>query len=355
VAAPDFGSGARTTIVSIETVEAVPSDKPARDRAIGSALLAVGLATVLVALFVMSPHSSWRAGIALIGIGLTWGGVQMLGRLRFGRNFALGLWFSMAWLSLVLLGAIFANVLPIEYYTKAKLSDRLARPGLEFDQPLGRDANGGSLLSRVVFGARTSLTIVVLAVGIGLIVGCLLGLMAGYFGRALDAIINIFATATLSFPALILLFAIVAVFKPGTWSIALGLAILSIPTYTRLMRAQTIALLQREFVLSARSMGASRWRVIFREIFPNAILPVASYSFISAAVVIVAEGSLAYLGLGVPSPKPSWGSMIAEGQIKLKTDPHLVSVPAVVMFLTVLSFNRLGDWARKHVLGETKI
>ena len=101
-------------------------------------------------------------------------------------------------------------------------------------------------------------------------------------------------------------------------------------------------------------MGATRWRVIFREIFPNAILPVASYSFISAAVVIVAEGSLAYLGVGVKPPLPSWGTMIADGQQTLKTNPHYVFVPAVVMFLTVLSLNRLGDWARKKVLGETQ-
>jgi peptide/nickel transport system permease protein len=121
------------------------------------------------------------------------------------------------------------------------------------------------------------------------------------------------------------------------------------------MRAQALALLQREFVLSARAMGATRWRVIFREIFPNAILPVASYSFISAAIVIVAEGSLAYLGVGVKPPTPSWGTMIADGQATLKTNPHYVFVPAVVMFLTVLSLNRLGDWARKKVLGETRI
>jgi peptide/nickel transport system permease protein len=342
-------------LIPVETAESDPSAKPARDRALGIASAGIGVAVVVVALFLMSPDTAWRAIVAIIGLGLMWVGAQTLGRLHFGPNFALGVWFSMFWLALVLFCAIFANVLPIENYKKAVLSERLTRPGLEWNEPLGRDANGTSLLSKVVYGARTSLTIAVLAVVIGILVGCLLGLMAGYFGRTVDAIINIFATATLSFPALILLFAIVAVFGASTWSIAIGLAILSVPTYTRLMRAQTISLLQREFVLSARSMGASRWRVIFREIFPNAILPVASYSFISAAVVIVAEGSLAYLGLGIPPPRPSWGTMIADGQIKLKTDPHLVFVPAVVMFLTVLSFNRLGDWARKRVLGETKI
>jgi peptide/nickel transport system permease protein len=342
-------------MIDIAVSERVPTEKPGRDRTIGIACAAGGLALVLVALFVISPDTLWRAIVALVGIASLWIGAQLLGRLRYGRNFSLGVWFSLFWLALVFFCAIFADFLPIEYYKKAVLADRAARPGLEWKQPLGRDANGQSMLSEVIYGARTSLLILLLAIGIGLVVGCLLGLLAGYFGGALDAIINIFATATLAFPALILLLAIVAVYGRSIGSIGIGLAILSVPTYTRLMRAQTISLVQREFVLSARSMGATRWRVIFREIFPNAILPVASYSFISAAVVVVAEGSLAFLGVGVKPPLPSWGTMIADGQQTLKTNPHYVFVPAIVMFLTVLSLNRLGDWARKKVLGESRI
>ena len=354
MAAPEIDRG--PTMINIDVAERLPTEKPARDRAMGIALVAGAVVVLVVALFLISPDTIWRAFVAIAGIAMLWAGAQTLGRLRFGRNFSLGVWFSAIWVALVIFAAIFADILPIEYFKKAVLQDRAARPGLEWPQPLGRDANGTSLLSEVIYGARTSLTIMVLAIVLGLVMGCLLGLIAGYFGGALDAIINIFATATLAFPALILLFAIVAVFKASIWSIGIGLAVLSVPTYTRLMRAQTISLLQREFVLSARSMGATRWRVIFREIFPNAILPVASYSFISAAVVIVAEGSLAYLGLGVPAQKgPSWGGMIADGQQTLKTNPHFVFVPAFVMFCTVLSLNRLGDWARKKVLGETKL
>jgi peptide/nickel transport system permease protein len=342
-------------MISVELGERVPTQTPGRDRQVGIASIALGVVLLLTALFVISPDTLWRAAVALAGIAALWVGGQTLGRLRYGRNFSLGVWFSMFWLALVAFCAVFADILPIEYYKKAVLQDRAARPGLEWPQPLGRDANGTSMLSECIYGARTSLTIMVIAIAGGLFVGSLLGLLAGYFGRVLDAIINIFATATLAFPALILLFAIVAVYGRNIGSIAIGLAILSTPTYTRLMRAQTISLLQREFVLSARAMGATRWRVIFREILPNAILPVASYSFISAAIVVVAEGSLAYLGLGVKPPMASWGTMITDGQATLKTNPHYVFVPAVVMFLTVLSFNRLGDWARKKVLGETRI
>jgi peptide/nickel transport system permease protein len=353
VAAPEFARG--PTIITVELGDRVPTLTPTRDRQVGIASTALGLVLLLIALFVISPATLWRSVAALAGIAALWVGGQTLGRLRYGRNFSLGVWFSMFWLALVGFAAIFADLLPIEFYKKAVLQDRAARPGLEWPQPLGRDANGTSLLSECIYGARTSLTIMVIALAGGLLIGCLLGLVAGYFGRILDAVINIFATATLAFPALILLFAIVAVYGRSVGSIGIGLAILSIPTYTRLMRAQTISLLQREFVLSARAMGASRWRVIFREIFPNAILPVASYSFISAAIVVVAEGSLAYLGLGPKPPTPSWGTMISDGQATLKTNPHYVFVPAVVMFLTVLSFNRLGDWARKKVLGENKL
>jgi peptide/nickel transport system permease protein len=142
------------------------------------------------------------------------------------------------------------------------------------------------------------------------------------------------------------------VFKPSILSISGALVVLSIPAYSRIMRAQTISLRQREFVLAARSMGASTRRILIKEILPNAMLAVAAYTFIQAAVIIVAEGSLAFLGLGIPPPRPAWGTMIADGLLKLKTDPHVVFVPATVMFLTVVSFNRVGDYARRKAIGE---
>ena len=130
--------------------------------------------------------------------------------------------------------------------------------------------------------------------------------------------------------------------------VGIGLAVVSVPTMVRLSRANTLVFAQREFVLSARSMGAKNWRIIFREIMPNVALPLLSYAFIVIAVLIVAEGSLSFLGLGLKPPKPTWGNMIAEGQQAnvLKKYPHIPLVPGVVMFLTVYSFNRVGEWAR---------
>jgi peptide/nickel transport system permease protein len=200
-----------------------------------------------------------------------------------------------------------------------------------------------------------SLTIVALAVSTGLVIGSLLGLLAGYYGKWLEAVINVYVNTTLAFPPLVLLIMIAAVFTRSVWSIGLGLAIVSIPTYARIMRAQTLSLRDREFIIAARSMGATRRRVVFKEILPNALLPVASYAFISAALVIIAEGSLAFLGLSVKFPRPTWGALVADGESKLNVDPHIVFVPAIVMFLTVLSLSRVGDYARRRTLGERNL
>jgi peptide/nickel transport system permease protein len=323
-----------------------------RFRSIAIAFTAAGAVVLLVAMYgIRGAETTWRAAVAAVGGFLLWQGVQRLGQLRFGNHFRLGLWVAMVWLAIVVFCALFADFLPIDHYDKVG-SPRSARPALVLEEPLGRDSFGRSNLSRVVYGARTSLTIGAVAVGVGLTIGTVLGLLAGYFGRAVDVVVNIYANATLAFPPLILLLAVVAVFQRSVMTLALGLAFLSIPTYARLTRAQTLTFMQREFVLAARAMGATSRRIMFREVLPNAFLPVAAYSFLVLAVTIVAEGSLSYLGLGIPPPRPTWGGMVADGQLKLKTDPHLVFVPAVVMFLTIVSLNRVGEWARIALLGE---
>ena len=316
----------------------------------------LGLAALLVAMFVARSMATVpRSFLALAGGAALWLGLQKLGAYRFGSGFSLGFYASLAYLAFVAFVTVFADLLPIENFKTTVLEDRRARPRLSFDQPLGRDTRGGSLLSQVIYAGRVSLTIVVLAVAVGLLFGSVLGLFAGYFGKWAEVIINVFVNTTLAFPPLVLLIVIAAVYNRTVWSIGAGLAIVSIPTYARLMRAQTISLREREFITAARAMGASGRRIMFRDILPNAALPVLSYTFINAAVVIIAEGSLAYLGLSVKFPKPTWGALIADGQDRLKTDPHIVFVPAVVMFLTVLALNRVGDWARKKAMGERNL
>lgn len=325
---------------------------PARAAATG----VVGLAVLLTSMFVVRSMATVpRSFLALAGAAGLWYGVQKLGAFKFGPGFSMGLYVSVAYLGLVAFVTIFADQLPIEDFKTTEVTELRLRPGLNFDQPLGRDSRGGSLLSQVIHAGRVSLTIVLLAVLVGLIIGSVIGLLAGYFGHWIEGFINIFVNTTLAFPPLVLLIVISAVYGPTVWSIGLGLAIVSIPTYARLMRAQTISFREREFVTAARSMGATGRRIMFRDILPNAAVPVFSYTFINAAVVIIAEGSLAYIGLSVPFPKPTWGALIADGQDRLRSDPHIVFVPAVVMFLTVLSLNRIGDWARKRALGERNL
>ena len=343
-----------STIVIDPVVQLSPRfvASPAQRRLLGFAYLGLGVVVMIVALFVLrSMEASWRSLIGLVGFGLAFAGGQTLGRLRFGATFSVGLVLAIFWLALTLFCAIFADFLPIDGYDKAKIG-HVDRPALELSQPLGRDSFGRSNLSRVIFGARASLMIAGLTVVLGLVIGSIIGLIGGYFGGALDYVLNIFVNSTLAFPPLILLITIIAVFKPSIWSISGALIVLSIPSYSRIMRAQTISLREREFVLAARSMGASTKRILIKEILPNAMLAVAAYTFIQAAVIIVAEASLSFLGLGIPPPRPAWGTMIADGLLKLKTDPHVVFVPATVLFLTVVSFNRVGDYARRKAIGE---
>ncbi len=326
----------------------------------GAIVGAVGLVVLLVAMWVVRDMATVpRSFLALLGgIGL-WFGLQKIGAWKLGPNFSLGLVLSFVYLGLVLFVTIFADFLPIEKFQNnilpTNLAERRMRPGLRLDEPLGRDMLGGSLTTQVFYAGRVSLTIVLLAVAFGLLIGCFVGLVAGYFGKWVDSLISVFVNSALAFPPLILLIVIVSIYSKTVWSIGLALAVVSVPTYSRIMRAQTLMFREREFVTAARAMGATGRRIMFRDILPNAMLPVLSYMFINAAVVIIAEGSLAYLGLSVPFPKPTWGALISAGQDRLREHPHIVFVPATVMFLTVLSLNRIGDWARKKVMGERNL
>jgi peptide/nickel transport system permease protein len=311
---------------------------------------------IVTAGWLMRSAGGGTRGLVALGGGVVlWQGVQRLGLLRFGPDFRLGLWASLIWLAVVVVCAIFAGLLPIEDWETADQSREaiMMRPGLRWPEPLGRTEKGYSELSHVIYGARTSLMIGLMAVVVGLAIGAVIGLLAGWYGRAIDAGVTVVTNVILAFPPLILLLSVIAIYGRSRLTISLALALVSIPTYTRLMRAQTMAVRQREYVLASRALGAKDGRVMLREILPNAILPVASYSFLVIAVVIVAEASLSYLGVGVPSPTPSWGGMIVRGQAKLKTDPHLVFVPATVMFLTVLSLNRVGDHVRRNVFNKS--
>jgi peptide/nickel transport system permease protein len=208
---------------------------------------------------------------------------------------------------------------------------------------LGRD-----VLSRLIFGARVSLIISLAAVSIGTLVGGTIGMAVGYARGRVDGVVMWAMNVLLAFPGLVLLLGLVAFVGQSLMAITLVVGFLSVPTYARVARASTLSVAQREYVLAARALGASKWRILRREILPNVVLPVAAFGMVALGVVIVLEGSLAFLGLSVKAPDPTWGSMIAEGRRHLEETAHLSLVPSAVMFLTVLAVNFVGDALRSH-------
>jgi peptide/nickel transport system permease protein len=211
---------------------------------------------------------------------------------------------------------------------------------------LGTDALGHDMLARVIFGARSSLAVGLLAPLAATLVGGALGLLAGYFRGWLETITVGASDVLLAFPPLVLALAVTAYLGQSVPNLILVLAILTIPAVTRIARAGTLALRGRDFVTAARALGASHTRIMLREILPNIALPLAAYFLLLVAVIVTAESILSFLGLGVPPPLPSWGSMIAEGRENLELAPHIAFIPAAVMFLTVLAFNLVGDRLR---------
>jgi len=253
---------------------------------------------------------------------------------------------SIAWLVIIIGSAVFASVLPIASYS-VPIGPPRTPPGFgSLDTLLGTDSLGRSMLSRVVYGAQVSLVIGAVAGLVGFAIGSLFGMIAGYFGKRVDGVISLLADAMLAFPPLILLLALASILTPSVQTILFGLGLLAIPSFIRLSRANTLAWSSREFVRAAKNMGAGNGRILFREIMPNVIAPLASYLPIVVAALIVAEGSLSFLGLGIPPPQPSWGGMINDGKDAIATSPHLVFVPALVIFFTVFALNQVGDHLR---------
>ncbi len=218
---------------------------------------------------------------------------------------------------------------------------------------MGTDKNGFDLFARSMLGARTSLIIAGLAITFGLAIGTFLGMIAGYFRGWADVVIENLTNVLLSFPALLLAIFFVTFFNdPNTasatsrplWPVVVSLVILSIPPLTRLVRANTIAYAQRDFVVAARSLGAKGSRILFKEILPNIVPTLMSFALTGLALLIVAEGALAFLGLSVEAPTPTWGAMISFGTTPLRDGSWWIALmPAFMLFLTVLSINLLGD------------
>lgn len=263
------------------------------------------------------------------------------------RRFGILFWISAFWLTIIVLSALTAPWLPLLDPAAQDYKSIAVAPG-SAGHLLGTDSLGRDLLSRAIFGARISLVVTACAVAIGLLIGGFLGVVAGYFRGGLERVVMTTTDAMMAFPALVLLLALMATLGSSVQNLILGLGILGIPAFVRLTRANTLVYAQREFIVAARSLGALNRRIISREIVPNILPSVGAYAFLVVALLIVAEGSLSFLGVGVPPPASSWGRMIAEGRDSLQSTPWIAFIPSLFMFLTVLSFNLIGDRLREE-------
>ena len=252
-----------------------------------------------------------------------------------------------------LIGSPFKLEKPPVWATFADAKGGVQVPGApERSGWFGTDSNGRDIFARSMYGARISLTIGAASILFGLIIGGGLGLLAGYKGGKIDRVIETVMNVILAFPALLLVVFIVGFFgssgsgeaeNRSIQPIILALVILSIPPLQKLVRANTIVYAQREFVTAARSIGASSTRIVIKEILPNVVPAMLTFALTGMAILMVAEGALAYIGLSVNAPNPTWGNMILDGQGKLENSWWISLMPAATMFITILSINLLGD------------
>ena len=211
----------------------------------------------------------------------------------------------------------------------------------------GTDELGRDICSRLIYGSRISMFVGSSVVLFSLAIGLVIGSLAGYYGGRLDRFVNIvLMNAFLSFPGILLAIAFVAFRGPGIFNLVLALSLGGWVGYARLVRAQVLAAREREFVEAARALGASDARALLRHILPNIIQPIIVQAAIGMAGAILAEGTMSFLGLGVPPPTASWGAMLNDGRGYLFSSPHLVLFPAVTVMLAVLAFNFIGDALR---------
>jgi peptide/nickel transport system permease protein len=250
--------------------------------------------------------------------------------------------------------AVFAPWLAPQDPAQLDLAGRLMGPS--WTHWFGTDELGRDILSRTLFGARISLIVAVSVVGLSLSVGLVAGGLAGFYGGWTDTVVNVYVTnAFMALPGILLAIAFVAFMGPGLGNVILALAISGWVGYARLVRGQVMAVKEKEFVEAARALGASDLRVMGRHILPNILQPLVVQAAIGMAGAVLAEATLSFLGLGVPPPTASWGSMLNDARSHLFDSPHLVFFPAMAVMLCVLSFNFIGDALRDWMDPRTRM
>jgi peptide/nickel transport system permease protein len=252
--------------------------------------------------------------------------------------------FGAAVMLLAITVALLAPVVAPYNPLKQNLDNTLARP--DWTHLMGTDNVGRDVFSRMVFGTRVSLVAGFGSVVIAVLVGGLLGLLAGYAGGRVDNLVMRVMDAVLSFPPLVLALALGAVLGAGLTGVVIALGVVYTPTFARLMRGQVLSITVREYVDAARALGAPGWRIAWSHVLPNATAPIVVQASLSVAFAILAEASLSFLGLGIQPPAASWGSMINAGRGYLQQAPWIVFGPGAALFVTVVGLNFVGDAIR---------
>jgi peptide/nickel transport system permease protein len=245
---------------------------------------------------------------------------------------------------LLLFVALFAPLLSPYEYDKGIGDDRLLGPSLS--HPFGTDANGRDMLSRIVWGARVSITVGFGAVSLSAVLAVTIGVLSAYLGGWFDLLVQRFVDVWISFPALVLLISLIAVIGPGLWSVTFVLGILLAPGTSRVIRGAVIGVRHLPYMEAARCLGAGHGRIIAHHVLPNVLAPVIVIWTLEVARVILMESALSFLGLGVPPPTPTWGRMLAEGRDYLTVAGWIAIFPGLAILVTVLGINFLGDGLR---------
>jgi peptide/nickel transport system permease protein len=249
---------------------------------------------------------------------------------------------------LLLLAVVGPLLIPENQATAQDLAARLQAPSAA--HPLGLDHLGRDILARLVYGARVSMLVGVLVVSISSLIGTTVGMISAYYGGWIDQVVSgIIFNVFLAFPGVLLAIAIVAFLGPSLSNLIAALCIIGWVSYARLIRGQVLKVRELDFVTASRALGAKDGRILLRHVLPNSIQPLIVQASLGMAGAVLAEATLSFLGLGVPEPMPSWGKMINESREVWTKAPHLFVAPGVMIMLTVLSFNFLGDGLRDYL------
>ncbi len=213
---------------------------------------------------------------------------------------------------------------------------------------LGTDPNGVDIFAMLVYGGQVSFEVSLAVTAIGMVIGGVIGLTAGFFGGWTDSVLSRVVDVLIAFPALVLVLAVAEVLQPSESHLIWALSVFSVPAFARVTRSSTLVVRQLPFITAARLTGTSNWKIIFRHVLPNVIPGIVTFSLLGIGIVVILEGAVDFLGLGIQIPQPSWGAMIAKGQNVLTAEPQYVLIPSIVLLLFVMSLNLLGDALRER-------